>query len=160
MPSVIRTFDERRTWGNADNDFRVKEWLPRAMVLLHRPGSIAPIPLLAVVDTGAQHLMLPASVAPMLGIDLSTCSSKEVRVASGARHPIPYAQIQISARGVRASVRAYFGEGWNPPLLGVEAIYATMIFSIDREGSLYGRPRRSGGLVIEMFRYFKGLFGG
>lgn len=158
-PAVIHTFNERRVWTQRDNPFSLEERLPLTMVLVHGESWQVPVPIMAIVDTGAQHLMLPADIAPDINLDLSACEQRPVVIASGEVTHLPCAMVEITVRKVRARVLAYFGAGWNQPLLGIEAIYATMTFGVDRAGSLYGTPRQSGGLVSEVIRYLQHAWG-
>jgi predicted aspartyl protease len=155
MSGFIRTFDERRKWGQADNAFSVKEWLPLAMVIVHDVVEENYIPVMAIVDTGAQYLMLPADISEELGIDLSECDSELIIIASGQEIELPCTMVNITVRGNVARVLACFGDGWDQPLIGIESIYKTMVFGIDREGSLYGEPRKTGGLVCEVLQYLR-----
>lgn len=47
------------------------------------------LPLMALVDTGAVFLSVPAHVAVQLGFDLSEVSTREVVLATGQRQAVP-----------------------------------------------------------------------
>lgn len=154
MRSIV-AFREKRRWGNTKNFLKWKEKLPMVAVTVQGRDGLSSVNLMAIVDTGAQYLFIPAEFARDLGIDLSMCKYDKVIIASGEERKLRYTNVDIVVRGVRANAFAFFGEGWLT-LLGLESIYATMVFGVDQTGSLYGKPRRSGGFLSEIVRYFVG----
>lgn len=64
--------------------------LTRARILLKNPRrpELEPLEVQALVDTGAEHLCIPAHVQLQLGLEEST--KKEATLADGSRHLVPY----------------------------------------------------------------------
>ena len=62
----------------------------RTKVLLANPkrADLAPIETEALVDTGAIHLCVPARIA--IQLDLDELERREVTLADGSRHSVPY----------------------------------------------------------------------
>lgn len=139
MPELTVTFDERYLWGTINNNQRVEEWLPMAMVRVHAPGSALAWDGLGHIDTGAQYLVLPADTAKTLGIDLASCSKDTIVVASGEEFEVVRTMVDVTIKGRRANVLAYFGVV-QAPLIGVETIYKVMTFGLDEDGWLRKEP--------------------
>lgn len=130
---VLVHYRRRILWGGARN---AAEWLPYCGVQLYDTHFTRAVHLWALLDTGAQYVMLPRSLEAFLGVDLSRCSSTCVEVASGERLDLPYAKVNMSIRGTHASVWAIFGE-LETPLIGVDAMRSMMRFGVDDRGWLY-----------------------
>lgn len=64
--------------------------LTHAMISLRNASTNAQTKVSALVDSGALHLCIPEHIAIQLGFDLNKFDKREVTIANGTRHLIPY----------------------------------------------------------------------
>lgn len=128
-------FDELVKWGSRDN---YTAYRPYCMIKVH--GNPAPScrDLWGILDTGADHVMLPRGIACELNIDIVNCPRECVAVASGHTICLPRTHVDVTIRGKRISVVATFGVN-KTPLIGLHAIRKAMAFGIEWDGWLYRR---------------------
>ena len=138
MLPVVYTRQTR--WQSAENDWA---WRPQCMITVHGAMTGSAQDLLGILDTGADHLMLPEYVAHALGIDVSSCNQEMVTVASGQQLSMPRTQVDVTIRNTRIKVTALFGTNGSPVLIGLHTIVKAMKFGVMTQGWLYGRPGRS-----------------
>lgn len=107
---------------------------------LHGPAPHSPLPLLGLLDTGADYLMLPTDAADDLDIDIESCPKECLAVASGRTISVPKTIVDVTIRGKRITVEAVFGANNQPPLIGLGTIVWAMRLGIDIRGWLYRQP--------------------
>jgi clan AA aspartic protease len=76
--------------------------LVRSKITLGNPkrADLAPIEVDALVDTGAVHLCIPSHVA--IQLDLDEREKREVTVADGSKHVVPYVGPVLTSFGKRS----------------------------------------------------------
>jgi predicted aspartyl protease len=131
MPPVTITFTDRYGWGGAKTNYSNR---PYTWMRVHGPTGI--YDLWALVDTGADYLMLDGTVANSVGINLSNASLIPVHSWWGGTSLPLVPNVQITVEGKSAAVDALFGNH-GTPLLGRTAIIPAIDFGIDNIGWLY-----------------------
>ena len=131
MPISVPPYTDRYAWGSAKTHYSNR---PYTWLRVH--GSKGIQDLWALVDTGADYLMLDASVAATVGITLPAATTS-IRVAGGGTISLPkVSKVQITVEGKTVKVDALFG-GSGTPLLGRTAILPAIDFGIDGKGWLH-----------------------
>lgn len=100
-------------------------WLPLVPVIFKHKKQTLP-PVMALLDTGATHTILPMEIAPELGISIDLADRIETQVAGGGQcfiYPSPVMidyLIRDPSSHMEFQWRApvYFGLGQQTPLLG------------------------------------------
>lgn len=131
--SVGITYAGRHAWLGSGTNFS-----NRPYTFLRVAGPAGYMDLWALVDTGADYLMLDASVATATGLNLASASRIYVTVAGGGTVAVhKLAGVPITVEGRSGHVEALFGTV-TTPLLGRTAILGVIDFGIDGSGWLYG----------------------
>jgi len=132
MPPVTITFTDRYAWGGAATNYNNR---PYTWMRVHGPAGT--YDLWALVDTGADYLMLETAVANSVGISLGNANTITVNLAGGGTTSLQLVQnVRITVEGKSANVDALFGSH-GTPLLGRTAIIPAIDFGIDNIGWLY-----------------------
>lgn len=135
-PKLTVRFDRHFRWGTINNPEDVEEHVPMVMLTVHSPYNSTAFDCLAYIDTGAQELTLPATIAHSLGIRFAPADADTVITASGAAIRVDRAIVDVTIKGERVRVWASFGNVQSP-LVGVTTIKKAMVFGLDREGWLH-----------------------
>ncbi len=89
----------------------------RAIVEVGDPTGSGWVPVQVLVDTGASHTVMPASVLQPLGV--RPCSRGAFRLADGRRIEREMGQTWIRVDGAEVITQVVFGDEGVEPLLGV-----------------------------------------
>lgn len=133
MPATTVIFKQRSDWGTVSN---YKDWLPYCWIRLHSPVGKGHKDLWGLLDTGTQFLVLPHHQASFFGINLETCPTRYVQNASGNAVEMSVADVDVTIRGKRISVKTLFGP-IETVLIGIDPIVFTMVFGANEDGWLY-----------------------
>ena len=128
-------YDSRIPWRSRKTNYA---WRPYAEITVHGKNGIVDR-WFALIDTGADDLVLPSGIARRFGIDLSVL--KQVSVQTAAGYAVIYKQttIEIELEGRKRSVDVLFGPT-RTPLIGRNALLKLIKFGIDLNGWLYADP--------------------
>jgi predicted aspartyl protease len=132
MPVPVPPYTDRYAWGSAKTHYSNR---PYTWMRVHGPKGV--IDLWALIDTGADFLMLENSVATTLGIALPPPPIAIKVAGGGSVFVTKISGVQITVEGKTANVDALFFGGTGTSLLGRTAILSAIEFGIDNTGWLY-----------------------
>lgn len=132
MPVPVPPYTDRYAWGSAKTHYSNR---PYTWMRVHGPKGV--MDLWALIDTGADFLMLENSVATRLGIVLPSTPINIKVAGGGSIAATKVSNVQITIEGKAANVDALFYAGGGTPLLGRTAILSAIAFGIDNIGWLY-----------------------
>src|ERR1700684_2777098 len=125
MSPVTTIYTDRYPWRGPHTK---RSNRPYTWMRVHGPRGIHD--LWALVDSGADYLMLQTAVACRVGIDLCGIPTTYANTAGGGSIPIQHVHnVQITVEGHSATVEVYFG-GHGTPLLGRTAFLAAIDFGM------------------------------
>lgn len=108
------------------------ELRPVLPIIVHTAHSH--IPFRALVDSGADYSIIPASYATILGVDLDKCRDEPCRTAAGAGtikiHDTPF-EGEVQAMRIRFAMKAAFNEHASVVLLGREDFFKAFKVAFD-----------------------------
>lgn len=117
MAQVVVIYDEQRLWTKP----RMR---PTLELYVHGPqGKTARIGN-ALIDTGADKLILPRGVANHLGINLTTAPSKKAKIVGGSITMRQIKSLRITVENKSVDVACLVYPGNTTTLLGREAALA------------------------------------
>jgi Aspartyl protease len=132
MAITTINFSRQYLCGSSANNLSNR---PYAWIDVHGPSG-GVVSLWAIMDSGADYLQVPRSVAMSLGISLAGPSTLTVHSASGSTSTLPLVSgVEVSIEGVRVTVDALFGPP-NVELVGRTAIVAAIEFGLNSAGWL------------------------
>lgn len=131
---IAAFFKDLSVWRTSQNH---GAWLPYCEIDVHSDVGDGKQTFWALIDSGAQFLMLPHSAAENLDIDTRKLPTEQVTSALGQCVSMPWTWLDVTIRGERVPVIAFFGIS-STPLIGIETIKSTMRFGVDDQGWLHG----------------------
>jgi predicted aspartyl protease len=117
--------------------------VPKAEVYVINPATGKKTRYAAIVDTGADHLLLDAAAAANAGLTYSALPGITVTTAGGSA-VLKQAKIVIELEGVRLTVPAWFGPTPAGVLLGRSALLKALEIAFDVSDWGYNIPPSSG----------------
>jgi predicted aspartyl protease len=135
MTPVSVTYDEHRAWGRPGHQHElIYRNRPFEEITIHGPmGSKR---LWCLVDTGADRLQVPTSVAKLIGVNLTRGQSKDVQLAGGGTSRVTeVAGINVEIEGQTYVADCLFGSN-KTPILGRETILSAIDIGFDVNGWL------------------------
>lgn len=117
MAQIKVVYDEHRRWWHRDNR-------PREEVRVHGPYGRTIRLASALVDTGADTLVLSAVIATHLGIDLTQGTKQSTKIVGGLVTMRKIRDVPITIETKKVRVDCLFCPGNTTPLLGRTAALA------------------------------------
>lgn len=120
-----------------DGDYALVRGRPFVNIACHGLSSIStPYRCAAIIDTGADHLTLPDSVAALIGLNLSTYPTTTITTARGPTGARLVGGFRVDIDGQPLRITAQF-LSTTPELVGLTALLSAFNFGIDPRRWLY-----------------------
>ena len=140
MPVTQKNFSDHILWNTPGN----YHYAYRAYAVITIHGRNRPaVHEWGLIDTGADYLVIPYSIANSTRIDRNLSQYKNIRLANGNTIQLPFLDVSFTIKGVTRTAKAVVGTQNHPlnrtPLIGLKAMLSAFDFAFDKRGWLYSQ---------------------